>query len=109
MAVTFIFSIPIPTNIKISLPIFISDNKFLCLIMFHFFWSNRHFHLVYGLTFTNSTNNTAIISTFKIVKIAISLRFTDVINEILYLLHTYEWNLNRLSKKIVIVTNMTPF
>ena len=54
------------------------------------FWSNRHFHLVYGLTFTNSTNYTAIISTFKIVKIAISLWFTDIINEILYLLHTYD-------------------
>ena len=30
---------------EISLPIFVSDTKFLCFIIFHFFPSNQHFAL----------------------------------------------------------------
>ena len=52
----YFFSISISSNVKISLSIFICDNKFLCFIIFCFFQQNWHFALRLWPYFCHSHN-----------------------------------------------------
>ena len=45
MEVNLFFSISISPSVKTFLPIFTCDQKFLCFMMFRFFWSNWYFAL----------------------------------------------------------------
>ena len=68
--------------------------------MFHFFLSNQYF--VKSIFIASLLLIQVIIQrwlAFSIFKIAISLRFIDIINKSWHLLHTYDWNSNPLFKK----------